>query len=243
MTRGRATCRDFPELSVSDDPADRQRLERHAAGCVTCAARLELHDGVVERARRWVDEAPEPSPELRRRVLAAYRERAASLAETATDGREPPGRLLGFPERAGRRSRRAGWLAAAAVLAASLATVAVLLAPSSTPAPETARGLLVSRALEEAVEAERAHARAIERLEEAAAPLLARADDPGLPAHEASRLLAIRDRLAYLDSTIAEIRLFLDDNPAHPGGRTLLASAYDQKSQVLRDLLEKEPLS
>lgn len=246
MSRERTACRDFPELSVSDDPRDRARLELHASTCEACAARLELHLGLAERLRAWGEEAPEPSPALRRRVLDAYRTRRPVPAAPETDARAPApeetpgGRLVAFP----RPLRLAGrWATAAALVAAAVATVVILLFPGSPPAPQTAQRLLVAEALEEAMAAEQAHVRAIARLEAAAAPLLARADDPRLSAVEAARLLAIRDHLAFLDSTIEEIRGFLADNPAHPGGRTLLAAAYHEKTQVLSDLLEKEPSS
>jgi hypothetical protein len=102
---------------------------------------------------------------------------------------------------------------AAAALAMALAGGFLWELQRRTAGPLSSSGsILAWRALAEAEDAERQHARAIARLEEAAAPLLDRAGDPALPAKDAARLLAYRDRLRYLDSTIAEVSR-TDENP------------------------------
>ena len=121
--------------------------------------------------------------------------------------------------------------------------LAALLVARTAPwaqAPQEATRLLVAEALKDAERAERDHARAIARLEQAAAPILAQSEEPSLAASKAAVLIAYRDRLAYLDSTIAEVEGFLDNNPSHSGGRTVLLAAYTEKTEVLSQVIALE---
>jgi hypothetical protein len=130
-----------------------------------------------------------------------------------------------------------------ALAAAALFLITTLITIRALPwaiAPAEASRLLVAQALAEAVEAEREHARAIARLEQAAAPILGRASDPSLTASRAAILLAYRDRLAHLDGTIAEIESFLEGNQSHSGGRTVLLAAYTEKTEVLSQIIALE---
>jgi hypothetical protein len=101
----------------------------------------------------------------------------------------------------------------------------------------TSGSILASRALDEAEDAERQHARAIAKLEEAAMPMLERAGDPALPAKDAQRLLAYRNRLRYLDSTIAEVKSYLDENPYQAKARSVLLASYVEKTEILREVV------
>lgn len=254
------TCDQLELLAVSDEAEERARAEAHARGCPRCAAVLRGQARLLEEVRAW-KAATAPPPDLERRVLAALSvAAAASEAEPAagsgigagarrSEAPEAPGRVLRIdrPERHRRRERPSGRrrLAAWSVLAAAL-LVAALGLWRLTPgpqAPQEARHLLVAEAVAEAEAAEREHARAIARLEQAAAPRLARADDPETGAGQAALLLSYRDRLAFLDSTIAEVRSFLEDNPGNPAGRTVLLAAYKEKTQVLREVLALEERS
>jgi hypothetical protein len=136
-------------------------------------------------------------------------------------------------------ARSAPWLAAAAgiALAAGLLLRSELFRPGGA-AP--AGPLLVEQALHGAEVAEVAHARAIAELERAAAPVLARAGDPALPPREAALLLSYRDRLRFLDRTVAEVDAFLAENPNHAKARTVLLAAYVEKTEVLRQVLALE---
>jgi hypothetical protein len=49
------------------------------------------------------------------------------------------------------------------------------------------------------------------------------------------------DRLTHLDSVIAEVQSFLDENPGHARGHTVLLAAYREKDQLLREILELSP--
>lgn len=198
--------------------------------------------GLVEE---WKATSPPPPAELEDRILRAVRAEHRSGTEgmphvaafedrPPTDGRESgPVRWLRPRSWPGPAWVAAGAIAALLLIAAGLS----LRAAAFTAAPTRADRLLVVDALRETEAAEREHARAIARLQQAAQPILARATDPDLPGEQAARLMALAGRLRFLDQTIAEIRGFLGDNPAHPGARATLLAAYSEKTAVLRDVI------
>lgn len=230
------SCREFRRWIVSDDPDERARAREHTASCVDCARALAGHRELSQRVRAWIEATPEPPAGAEERLLAAVRRQAAGDDEpeaTPTRGARETAPAV-VPLR-----RRMAWVA----LAAAAALAALVIAPrllSPTGAPAEARRLMAADALAEALEAERAHARAIARLEDSVGPILERAASPETPARYASLLLTYQDRLAFLDHTIADIRDFLEDNPGHAGGRTLLLAAYADKTRVLREVVELE---
>lgn len=225
------SCDRFEEWVVSDDPAERQQAERHAAACERCAAILT---GQIE-LRRQVEEwavAQEPPERLQSEVRAAV---GQALAE---------GDVVAFSGHAASRKWRPvvlwGSLAASLVIGAGLAFVGF---GAGEAVPESAERLLVAEALSDVETAERQHARAIEQLERAAAPVLAAAADPQTPPQRAAKLFAFRDRLAFLDATIDDVHGFIQDNPGNAGARSLLLSAYQEKTDVLREVLALEERS
>lgn len=225
-------CRDFRKGIVSDDPGERERALEHAASCPACSAVVEGQRALARRVEAWVDATPAPPEGAEERLLAAVRRQAREASPAATSSRERSADVVPF-------RRRLAWVA----LAAAAALVALVVAPrllAPTPAPAQARRLMAADALAEALEAEQAHARAIARLERAVTPILATASSPDLPARYASLLLTYQDRLDHLDRTIADVRAFLDDNPGHASGRTLLLAAYADKTRVLQEVIELE---
>jgi hypothetical protein len=241
------TCSEFDLLLVSDEPEAITALRDHASGCPRCAEILEGQTTLLREVEAWKESTPAPPPHLEQRILQAATQEAQEARQVAFRGEHEqqheqapemvetrePGRLLQFPLRPSY-----AWVAIAATL-----ILATLLVTRTTPwvqAPREANRLLVAEALKDAERAERDHARAIARLEQAAGPILARSEDPGLTASKAAVLIAYRDRLAYLDSTIAEIEGFLDNNPSHSGGRTVLLAAYTEKSEVLSQIISLE---
>jgi hypothetical protein len=229
-------CTEFDLLIVSDEPEVAAALRDHASGCPRCATILAGQADLRQEVEAWVDSTPAPPPELEQRILQAVRQQAgAADAAPAPAPESGQAKILRF------RSRPVfTW---GAVAAAAMILVAALVVARAVPwaqAPVEADRLLVAEALEEAVQAERAHARAIARLEQAAAPVLARANDPNLPASKAAILLSYRDRLASLDSTIAEIESFLEGNQSNSGGRTVLLAAYTEKTEVLGQVIALE---
>ena len=191
----------------------------------------------------WKASTPTPPAELEGRILRAVRaareedaSRADDYAGGADDGRRlaeiiPWHRPAAWP--------RPVW-AAAGALAAMLAIGSMMTIRATffiPAAPQQAQRLLVADALRDAEAAEHEHARAIARLEGIAGPILAQADDPELSGARAARLLALGNRLRFLDQTIAEINGFLEQNTGHPGARTTLLAAYTEKTDVLREVI------
>jgi hypothetical protein len=209
------SCEQFEQWVVSDDPAERRQAAAHAAACPRCAAHAAGFAELQRLAADWRQSAPEPSLGLETRL-------ADALAEGS-----------------GGRSRRRFFLAVAA--AAGLMTMAGGLLwemERRGAGPTRSSGtILASRALAEAEQAERDHARAVARLEQAARPLLERAGDPSLPAKDAARLMAYRDRLRFLDSTIAEVKTYLDENPYQAKARAVLLASYVEKTEILREVV------
>lgn len=232
-----ADCRDFARLLVADDPAEQARAREHAAGCAECAVRLRDYAALDAAAARWRAAAPAPPAELEARIRRSLATTPAPVA-----ARRAPAPVLPFAPRPvpapSLGGRVAPWLAAVAgiVLAAGLLLRSQLFERPAAPPS----ALLVEQALREAEVAEAAHARAIAQLEQAAAPVLARAEDPALPPREAAMLLAYRDRLRFLDRTVAEVDAFLAENPNHAKARTVLLAAYVEKTEVLREVLALE---
>ena len=215
------TCAQFESWVVSDDPAERRRATEHAARCAACTARLEGFGALAELAAEWRQSPPAPSLALEARIEEA---------------------LAGRPDAPDRRRRRFPLVVAAAAVLMVLAGAFLFELQRRTAGPTSTSGsILAARALAEAEDAERRHARAVARLEEAAAPLLARAADPALPAKDAARLLAYRDRLRYLDSTIAEVKSYLDENPYQAKARSVLLARYVEKTEILREVVSGAP--
>lgn len=238
MSSGAIGCTEFRDLIVDDDPEARRQAQRHAEQCEACAAVLRAHEAIAEQVEQWRAATPAPPSLLESRVLDAIRAQRATDAETrvAEHQPEPDGRVI-------RWRRPAAWprpvWAAAGALAATLAIGSMLLARSmvAVPGPERAERLLVADALRDAEAAEREHARAIAQLEQTVAPILAAADDPDVPGSRAARLMSFRNRLRFLEETIAEIDDFANGNPGHSGARTMLLAAYVEKTEVLREVI------
>lgn len=207
-------CRDFERLLASDDAGELGRARRHALECVACRPIYDAQQRLARRVEE-VDWTQQPPAGLEDRVRAGVR-RQLDARPRPTQGRR--------------------WMAlAAGLLLAVSAGIWIGFRPGV--APTQASGLLVADALADARRAERQHARAIATLERSVESRLARADDPAVPASEAALLLAYRDRLASLESTIQEVSEYLRDNPAHPGARTVLLAAYRDKTEVLREIV------
>lgn len=224
------SCGLFDILLVSDDPADRERAREHARGCERCAAILLGHETLARETESWRSDVDLPVG-LEAEVLSGI-DRAATDAPVVSleDRRRTAKRSTSLP------------LALAAMLVLGVG-IGILVARLQPRGPETADRLLVEEALEAADTAEELHARAIARLERAADPVLARAADPHTVPREAAILLAYRDRLAFLDATIAEVHDFIDTNPGNAGARTVLLAAYVEKTEILREVVALEVIS
>jgi hypothetical protein len=187
----------------------------------------------LEAVEAWKEATPGPPLSLERKIaeaLAAARRGSGAPADRGPADR--PG--AGVLERKRRRvfTRPVwGWAAAAAVLLFAVTALSVVLTrPWEEPG--------VAEVFRELEDAEQRYVRAIARLEQKSATILARAGDPALPPEQAALLLSYHDRLAHLDSVLADVRGFLEENPGHSGGHTVLLAAYKEKATVLREVLE-----
>lgn len=230
------TCGIFDLLIVSDDPDDRNRAREHARECDRCSAILEGQSSLAHLAETWKEDAVPPEG-LEGRVMNAI-DRAAASGHAA-----PAPVVVRMEERRRSAKKRPSLgLGLAAMLLLGVG-IGIFIARLGPHGPEIADRLLVEEALEAAETAEELHARAIARLEQAADPVLARAAEPGTAARDAAILLAYQDRLAFLDSTIVEVREFIDINPGNAGARTVLLAAYKEKTEVLREVVALEVTS
>ena len=215
-------CRQFELAWVSDDHDERQAAERHAEGCPRCAETVREDRELLQAVVDWKESATGPNDELGRRIAATLAEEGLIESNSA---RTAPGRT----------SRKIAttwaWIAAAAVII--LGVTALVQRPWIETGGDT-----YQEAVRQVEQAQHDYAKAIAGLERQAGDVLARADNPALDSQDAALLLNYRDRLTHLDSVIAEVRSFLDENPGHARGHTVLLAAYEEKNQLLREILE-----
>jgi predicted anti-sigma-YlaC factor YlaD len=125
--------------------------------------------------------------------------------------------------------RRAPWgrwaLAAAGVVVLAVA----VLQPMRSGKP-TNRDFLTESALQEVQQAERVYARSIEKLSAVAAQDLERSSSPLAAAY--------REKLALLDSGIAELKATVESNRYNTYLQTELAALYRQKQLTLQEWLQ-----
>jgi len=219
-----AGCETLRRASVSDDPEEMAELKRHARGCEACASLIEEDGRLLAAAARWREEPSDPPAALEGRI-------ADAVVEETLGARRPAGRLAPLA-RATNRPRLWRWAAVAAVLAGGITGTVQMMNSLSAPEGDLAR------AVRQADEAQRSYAEAIARLDRQAAAVLERAGDPSLSSRQAAILLTYRDRIAHLDTVIAEVKGFLQEHPGHLGGHTVLRAAYKEKSAVLREVLD-----
>lgn len=222
------SCERMEQWLVSDDPRDLDAARQHAAACEECARLLTGDEAVLAAARAWRESGPPLRAEF-----------AAGLA-ARLEARRP---VALFRAREPEADARRAWRRAA--LAASLLTVLGLgnfFYRAYVPqAPDASQGaLLAYDALREVRRAEVEHARAVAKLEEAVAPLLARADDPATPAAEAAVLIAYRDRLRQVERGIERVGSYLEENPYHSKARAQLLAGYTEKAELLREVLNRK---
>jgi hypothetical protein len=214
-------CREFQLAWVSDNHDERRAAERHAAGCPHCAETVCADRALLDAVTQWKQSASGPPERIGRRIAEALVEEDLIKADPV---RTAAGRA------SWRSSARWAWVAAAAVV---ILGVAVLI---QRPWLE-AEGDSLADAVRQVEQAQHDYARAIAGLEFQANEVLARADDSALESKVAALLLNYRDRLTHLDSVIAEVQAFLDEHPGHAQGHTVLLAAYEEKDELLREIV------
>ena len=222
------------ELLCSDDLADQERARQLAQGSDELQAVLAEHTDLVNSVTAWTAEAQAPAA-LRDRIIAQARELESSRADSAP---APVVEIARSPRFTSRLRTWQGALAVAATL-----VIAVLATRTAVYEPvviSTSGRLLVAAALEAAHDAEQRHAEAIAALQTAVNPILDRAHDPQIGTAEAALLLAYRDRIFAIDSAIAEVNSYLDENPGLASARTILLAAYIDKTRILEEVLGRD---
>jgi len=222
------------ELLCSDDHADHERARQLAQGSDELQALLDEHDDLAASVAAWKAQAQAPAA-LRERILAQIRENEAPRTEPAPAPAVVIDRSVRFTSRL--------WTWQGALAAAATLVVVIMATRTVVYEPvviSTSGRLLVSNALAAAHEAEQRHAEAIALLQRAVDPILDRALDPQTGAAEAALLLAYRDRISAIDSAIAEVNSYLDENPGLASARTVLLAAYIDKTRILEELLGRD---
>jgi hypothetical protein len=222
------------ELLCSDEPADHERARQLAQGSDGLQALLDEHGELMASISAWKTEAQAPAV-LRERILEQVRDREAIADEPAPSPVLEIARSDRFTWRV--RSWQGALAVAATLVVVTLATRTVVYEPVVI---STSGRLVVSNALAAAHEAEQRHAEAIADLQRAADPILNRAHDPQTGAAEAALLLAYRDRISAIDSAIAEVNSYLDENPGLASARTVLLAAYIDKTRILEEVLGRD---
>jgi hypothetical protein len=205
-------CSEFELAWVSDDESERSDAEAHAATCPRCAEIVREDRELLEQAAGWKNAATALPAGLERRI-------ADRLAVERPTTRRRPVWL---------------WAAAAAIVITGIMLVGRSFLPTHDASPHEV-------AIAEVEAAKESYARAIAQLERQAEDVLARSADPAVSSRDAALLLNYRDRLTHLDSVIAEVQAFLDENPGHKNGHTVLLAAYREKDELLREILEFSP--
>jgi hypothetical protein len=218
-----ASCRDLERALETGDPKLLEAVEAHARTCAACA-------GELAEWRRLTQAAPAlrvawSSPEL----WPAIRQR---LAEEST---KPEGE-------AAAPAATASWLRllpAGAIVALFAIATAGLWAfrnsggrdPLASRWETTRDPILADAAADEVENAEKSYVESIEKLSRLAAPKLQAANTP--------LALNYREKLAVLDSAIADLKSSIEQNRYNTHLRRELLAAYREKQRTLQDLMKE----
>jgi hypothetical protein len=214
------TCKDRERIFEDGTPGEWAALEAHADSCAACAEELKAWKSLSVAAQEMRDYTDSPSfwPRIER-----------ALAEEA--------------QRNTQRTVRRGWLSFLPSIPLSWQTAVagafVLVLTISAGwiyfhrpgrIVESDKSLLKSAALENVEHAEAVYVQAIEKLAEETKPQL---ENPATP------LLAnYQEKLAVLDSAIADLRVQAGLNPSNAQLRHQLLAMYQEKQHTLEEVLE-----
>jgi hypothetical protein len=111
----------------------------------------------------------------------------------------------------------------------ALASVWVITRPAPLSVTAATPQLLTDQALDELKTAEAAYLASIEKL--------ARLAEPAIEMPPTPLVAAYGERLALLDSAIAELRAQAENNPLHAHLRAQLAALYREKQETLQEVV------
>jgi hypothetical protein len=215
----KATCADLERALSGGEPELLGAFEAHAHSCPRCAAELAGWKRVAQAApslrKTW--DSPELWPAIRQRL--------------AEESQSPTAR------RAARPWLR--WLPAAAMAALFGIAAAGLLVfrnsggrdPLAAHWETTKEPILAESAADEVETAERTYVESIDRLSRLAEPRLLTASTPVA--------LNYREKLAVLDSAIADLRSSIEQNRYNTHLRRELLTVYREKQKTLQDLMKE----
>lgn len=216
----KAGCRDREKALSSGEPEKLAAFEEHARGCADCARELsewrQLSNAAPALRKSWA------SPELWLRIHQRLAE------ESQRPAREAP---------APRSILR--WLPAASIITLfAIATAGLWVFrnsggrdPLTNHWQTTKDPLLTDTAIDEVETAEKAYLDSIERLSSLAQPRLASGVSPVM--------LNYREKLAVLDSAIAELQSGIEQNRFNTHLRRELLAMYGEKQKTLQNLMKE----
>jgi hypothetical protein len=200
-------CTQLDDLLFDGSPLAMETAARHAQECDACAKRLAEWNEIGETARSLQETWP--SDLLWPRIERSLRDERR---------RKPLTRIWQY--------------AAAILLTVGIGgTVWYSLGEQNAQAAFDASILRVE-ALDEVEQAERAHVKAIARLEKLAEPKIDGSDAP--------LMVSYKEKLMLLDDAIAECQDAIDRNRQNAHLRTQLLAMYSEKQQTLEDVLREE---
>jgi hypothetical protein len=217
----KASCRDLERALESGDPKLLEAVEEHARECAACAGELaewrRLSAAGPSLRVKW--SSPQLWPSIRQRLAE---ESGKAAAET------PAG--------------ASSWLrflpAGALVALFAIATAGLWVFRNSGGRDplasrwETTRDpILADAAADEVEAAEKGYVESIEKLSRLAAPRLQAASSP--------LALNYREKLAVLDSAIADLKSSIEQNRYNTHLRRELLAAYREKQRTLQDLMKE----
>jgi len=214
------TCKDRERIFEDGTPGEWAALEAHADSCPACAEELKAWKSLSVAAQEMRDYTDSPSfwPRIERALVED-----AQRNTQRTVGR---GWLSFLP------SIPLSWQTAVAGAFVLVLTISAGWIYFHRPGRivESDKSLLKSAALENVEHAEAVYVQAIEKLAEETKPQL---ENPATP------LLAnYQEKLAVLDSAIADLQVQAGLNPSNAQLRQQLLAMYQEKQHTLEEVLE-----
>jgi len=215
----KASCADLERALSGGEPELLAALEAHAQSCKPCAAALagwrRIAEGAPSLRKSW------DSPEL----WPAIRQRLAEESQSTAARRAPRAWLRWVP--AGALAALFGIAAAGLWVFRDSGGRDPLVAHWQT----TKDPILADAAAVEVEDAEKGYVESIERLSRLAEPRLSAASSP--------IALNYREKLAVLDSAIADLRSSIEQNRYNTHLRRELLAVYREKQKTLQDLMKE----
>jgi hypothetical protein len=216
----KAGCRDLEKALRGDSPELFAAFEEHAASCPACAREFaewsQLSAAGPVLRKTWA--SPELWPAIRQRL--------------AEESQRPQASRAGF------FSRALPGLAIASLFVLASAGLWVFRnsrgrEPLTSSWQTTKDPLLTERAIDEVEAAEKQYLDSIDNLSKLAEPRLASATSPVM--------LNYREKLALLDSAIADLKSGIAENRFNTHLRRELLAMYREKQQTLQNLMKEVP--